>query len=917
MLVMYSSRRSKVIAKSSSRVQQNGGLKTDSSTTTLRGSQAGGCIEYDAHEEQDTAFSEVGILPGEQKIRYSTSDIENSRNTRGRICRHGYAEAEDDLQGSKDSGIAEDENNSVAARTMYSASEIESSSPSGEGVIHHQEELPGDINSGEDSVHAEYKQIFSERKVNSSSQSRDSNRGETKMCRHGVITIDNRGTRDDDALSQESEEYKSYKEGNLTKTESYRNVTRLSQASIEDFRIELSENDEESLKEELLHIFERERAALEMYFRNKMEERLRGFRNRQIEFEEATRAEKMELESSMSMEKMEMQKMFAEEIAKLTSSFNEERQQLEVYYKDQLNDLREQIRTEQKQMDEKFAREKMELKEKLEAEYETTIKRDISLQKQEAAREKTELEARCHKEKLELEKSYNIRLTEAETSLQRLKAEFEANLANERMRMEKQNQVTIMEIDAKLQEEKRLRLEKERELEQDKANYVNDDSLKRKENERLKNNVDALRREIDEKNRETLELRSLKEKVRTKGREGLEGKLRDDFEKLLADHKMELEDTFHRDKEKLDETLQSERRKMKEEHDREKEAIKLEKDEILKTKERLRSEDKAQTDRQQQRSMEVEMANSSQYNWFEMTSRVPDRGMKQVAIADGRKNWETDEQEKGGSALGRPPAFNELASRAARPGLYQQQQERHSGSAVAPYTIQSHTNDGLPQYPSGANLKDDSKWQPYYHATFEYHEKQGQPRKRSQESESRAGSTLQSGQGEDSVYFVSPEKERAFQSEILALKSENEGLKAKIAALEENIELHKKYKEEAKAEMERLLNVNQENEVTIQSLTLEVEKLKKLNAVEINARPRDYGDRVKPDGIQDRMETADKNAWELDGRLKRLETRAVRAEQKDAAMLVVDNRKTEKGRPDDSLDRWSASRQKVSIHYHH
>ena len=174
---------------------------------------------------------------------------------------------------------------------------------------------------------------------------------------------------ENDNMSQQSNESESYNEANLAKSVS--NVAYLSQTS-KDFQIDLTENvgnDDEALKEELMHIFERERAALEMYFKNKMDERFRAFRSKQMEFEEATRAEKAELENSMSIEKMEMQKTFAEEIAKLTHTFNEERQQLEMYYKDQLKDLREKLVTEQKQMDEKFAQEKIELKGKLEAEY--------------------------------------------------------------------------------------------------------------------------------------------------------------------------------------------------------------------------------------------------------------------------------------------------------------------------------------------------------------------------------------------------------------------------------------------------------------------------------------------------------------------------------------------------------------------
>lgn len=58
------------------------------------------------------------------------------------------------------------------------------------------------------------------------------------------------------------------------------------------------------------------------------------------------------------------------------------------------------------------------------------------------------------------------------------------------------------------------------------------------------------------------------------------------------------------------------------------------------------------------------------------------------------------------------------------------------------------------------------------------------------------------------MYWLFLENEFVLWFEISVLKSENEGLKVKVIVLEENIDFYKKYKEEVKVEMERLLKVN-------------------------------------------------------------------------------------------------------------
>ncbi|KAK2567794.1 hypothetical protein P5673_007665 [Acropora cervicornis] len=723
-----------------------------------------------------------------RRSKFTTKSSNHLRQSSGRkinalVRRESQSYDEVDMRGSKDSGIAEDESISGGQAILYSATEVETSSTQDGGTM-----ISGELNNSKENSCTERKQSFSGRGAYSTSQSRRSSLGEIKVCRHGVSKAEGMPNKEnDDNLSQEGNESEGYEEGNLVKAVSYQNIIQFSQTSGEDFRIELSENDEEALKDELLHIFDRERSTLEMYFRNKMEERLRGFRNRQIEFEEAARAEKVELENNMSMEKMEMQKMFAEEIAKLTSSFNEERQQLESYHKEQLKDLREQLRTEQKQMDERFTCEKVELKQKLEAEYQMLVKRQISHEKEEAASEKIELEARFQKEKMELEKSYNARLTEAEANLRRLKTEFEANLADEKMRLEKQKQESLKEVEAKLHEEKQLRYEKEKELAQDKEKYFNEDSVKRKENEQLKNDVDSLRRQIDDKNRETLQLRTTEEKVRQKGRDGLEGRLKDDFEKLVAEHKMELEKNYQKDKERLVENLRAEKRKMNEENEREKEKIKSEQDN--RKKGMFRNDEKTNADWRQQKRKGgglVDVRSYSSNNRVEFVSGETERRTRQEQRIDG---------DLVGSRVGEQSNW-------IRSGKNEKQTQEE---------IESGSEFGTRAYSSlGTDLPAGSKG-------VDFH------------GEITTGGRVPR---DDSTHLLSPQNDQALQSEIIALQRENEGLKAKIVALEENIQLHKKYKAEAKAEMERLLKENQEKDLQIRKMTSSTGRRETWNAKE-------------------------------------------------------------------------------------
>ena len=855
----------------------------------------------------------------------------------GQISLQGIAASE--IECKKENGFTEREY--ISDRTMmYSASHTVNSSHIGgknRGVTVGELESNRGVFTENEDISGERTMMYSESGTVTSSQAAG------KIYRYGSFEGGMRSSKDSgigeqDNVSQNSNEFEVYTETNLIKTGGF----GLLPQSSDEFQIELSDNDEEALKEELLHIFERERTSLGMYFKKKMEELSRGFRTRQMEWDESTRAEKAELERNMSMEKMEMQKNFADEIAKLTRSFNEERQQLEQYYQEQLKDLREKLATEQRGMTENFAKEKSELKEKLEAEYQVMLKREISVEKQEALREKSEMEVLFNKEKHEIEKNFNRRLTDSETNSQRIKAEFETNLTQEKMRMEREFQEKIRQFEEKLREEKRLRLDVEKQLELEKEKHFNEDLSNKKENERLKSEVDVLRLEIEEKNRITVEMKLFEETVTQKGRDGLSGKLKDDFEKLLADHKMELDKTYHREKEVLDQTIQAERRQIKEELDREKEKMKSEKDEIIRTKERLQIENQAHIDRQRQQGISKEWTRPSVGNFQGERTDKGVREMSKEQIGDtenlghyrgevltGRMDLTANGQQL--TDDGSNTKFRSYWQPHQRP--QQQPQQRHqerqpnkdsvgTGVSALSHVAQHGVTAGYQQLAGNDySLTNNPTWQPNYHASSEYREKQELPSNQPVGREFESGSVEQSGLRGNSMYRVSSENASELRFEISALKSENEGLKAKVTALEENIDLHKKYKEEAKAEMERLLKANQDSEHKIQTLTSSVKDLEMKNSEKENARRGEHESQVKSHTREGSVKTAERNDSHLEGKLRGLETRAAKAEKTtreyDAKMRMPDEGRRENRREDspsghlDIHDRQSASNLKV------
>ena len=872
-----------------------------------------------------------------------SSRTADKSNLRRGTCKQGGI-IEGDLQGSKDSGFAEQEHIS-AGHELTSYSTLMSVNNSNDRTSFCKNDFirieeNQSKNNSEYSLKTIEQEITNVTKCEQSNIADDMNEFEEQDFEEVDIMSGDKdnGFLENDNLSQGSNGSESYPEFALVSSVGYHNVAEHSSQTYEEFQLDLSENDDEALKEELMHIFERERTAIEMYFKNKMEERLRVFRSRQLEYEETTRAEKIELEHNVSIEKMEMQNTFAKEVAKLTHTFNEERQQLEVYYKEKLKDLRENIEIEKKNMDEKFSKEKIEFKENLEAEYQAMVRKEVAHEKKEAVQERSELEARFYREKLELENCYTLKLTEAETSLQKLKAEFKANLVEERMRMEKQTQDNIREIDAKLKEESQLRHDKEKELEQQKEMYANEDSFNKKENERLRNDIDALRREVDDKNRENMQLKSIEEKVKLRGREGMEGKLRDDFERLLSEHKLELDKSYKKDKQKLDETLQSERLQIKEENDKEKEKIKAEQEEIRITRERLQADEKSYPEREQLYRPENESVMYSLGGYQASGHGQHDRktkprsvgqwavpsGSVEIGLAHRASYREKQRQNLDVGTLDEEPfSENPLESTSGAKGFvssYKLSTDVGHPYKGAPSTQQQQEPGGhysLSDSSSAGFLKEYPTGKSQFHITFDYHEKTGLPKTQPSEQKPETEVNYQFGPGASSHHRVVSE-ERELIAELRALKSENEGLKAKMAALEENIELHKKYKKEAKAEMERLLKENEEKDFKIQHLNQEIKKMTEKKASEVKADIQYDESELKLHTRHDGETLALTETWEMKGRLKGLEVHAVRADKRakeyDVSIRDTEKQSKEKRKENDLQDEWnSLSRQKVKI----
>ena len=662
-----------------------------------------------------------------------------------------------------------------------------------------------------------------------------------------------------------------------------------------DFQTESIGDNEEALKSELLHIFERERMTLEQYFKNRMEELLRSFRSTQQEWEEKSRADRVQLEDSMAQEKLEMQRNFGEEVAKLTRTFNEERIQLEQYYKKQMNEMRDQLRVEQKEMNEKIAREKLELKEKLDTDYQAMLRAAITDSKQLHQQEKTALESEFGKVKIEMERRHNLELAEAETRIQRQNTELESRIAQEKMKFEKELGEQLQDIQSKLQSERDSKHEAERLLEQEKSNSHHGDSLRKQEIECLKCELEKLRFELDERSKSTLEIKKFEENILIKGKDDLPGKLREDFDKLLSQYKSELDRNYQKDREALEQNLerrlQTERQTFEEENFRESEKIR---EEMYREREKSREETKRERE-------ELELSLKKRFDDEKARIEEPMTKEKELEIertknGQGHYSVSVHSQytERQGSSMSSnwDKKHDHYSTRSGTNNSHRHTDRPWSSSPTGDFVILSTRDD--PSRSAGGRT-------PYAGYTNQHYEHTHQSSSRDDDEEdgnsfSRFSHVDEQNLGNSNEnmpqeciphnsFYISAENENSLRVEINELRRENEGLKAKIKALEENIELHKTYKAEVKAELERVEQKNHELEELLNEIKNDGENSEKRSMIEVELQNGEYERQLREcmdraEESEEKTKMAERKAWDLEMKLKEWEKRATEAEEK-------------------------------------
>jgi len=424
-----------------------------------------------------------------------------------------------------------------------------------------------------------------------------------------------------------------------------------------------------------------------------------------------------------------------------------------------------------------------------------------------------------------------------------------------------------------------FRIQLEASLEEEKTNVSNLDNAKKSETEKLMSELDGLRVELDEKNRVATEMSKFEEEIRVNGKNGLNGKLREDFDRIIDEHKQELEKKYlldkeelHRDKErhllelqeekkKIQDDVENEKKKMKEEIDKERRKS----DEIV----RKGSSDKTGHSIGYSFSQNPDEQQSGGYRSNE--TQHGERYGQYSASEQRQQKYNQENREQGTSYQNQQDdrryqsisvdQTNQETSSSYPIVDYRQPNDSFTNSYYSQregYTTQDQVQDyQLPDFQCmgdvSANKQDygrtggnpNSSQQNTGDYSFDFH----MTRDRSNAGTSYSKSGVYSNQGRDhrddldfhlssetsrdqprqrsskdhyarspsggredkpNQFYVSPGSENELRSQINQLRSENEGLKAKIEAMEENISLHKRYKEEAKDELNRLQKTKEE-----------------------------------------------------------------------------------------------------------
>ena len=340
-----------------------------------------------------------------------------------------------------------------------------------------------------------------------------------------------------------------------------------------------------------------------------------------------------------------------------------------------------------------------------------------------------------------------------------------------------------------------FRNELENLLEEEKGNVEKLDCEKKEENEKLKSELEFMRIELDEKNKSSMEMRKVEEEIRVKGRDGLSGRLREDFDKIVDDYKVELEKNYQREKETLQKELeyqcQAERQRVQEDLEREKKKLN---DDIARER-----EDLEKTRKKNQEDMETKAKEESRF--LENHLKYNDDYSGNYGVQQGRERWRDDKEHRDYERGQNDYSPSREHSRKNDEGLSasgsnengaRREEARYRNSSF------SHSFPGKMQVEC-ENPSLDSNDPRYAKNDFSQRHFLASDEKDRLDTHSYKAAPYSKD-----LYYVTPGSENILRTEINELRRENQGLKAKIEAMEENIDLHRKYKAEAKEELSRL-----------------------------------------------------------------------------------------------------------------
>ena len=581
-------------------------------------------------------------------------------------------------------------------------------------------------------------------------------------------------------------------------------------------------SDDEVLKEELLRIFDRERHGLESYFKQKTENILQNYRRKQCEWEENLRLEKIEYEKTLAQEKIEVQQNYISEMTKLTKQFNHERDELEGHYKKQIAELTLQFEVRKKEMDETIVKERIELKQRLEMEYRSMLNTQKTVDEQMFQRQKFELEEEYKKRITASEQKLREASCESELSGRKMQSELEEKFEKERAALVLEWRRRVELLETELGKEKERANKEERRANEAHGFLRSEVSKKEIEIEKLRQVVETLRAEISKKEKSGKEFETLQQNIFLRGSDALPGKLREDFEKMLAAHRHELERAFRKDREGLE--AERERRAVLEREalekqsrvERERMALEMEKerDETKRAarekEDSLREETKREVERMKTMH-EAEKETLREEVRKEVSRERTEIGEKCLKEKDER-DGEVKQQLKSVVASQDEERKKELERHEYELWVANQKMEHTKQWVEGQYKVTEGESGGAED-----NRGSDAKNRRGDAVSRDDSRRSDENGRNQESSNTQADRLVKVGHRSTveeknatnlTINVVGSEKNSEYG--LRALEQENEGLKTKVAALQENIKLHECYKGEASEEIERLRKTNRE-----------------------------------------------------------------------------------------------------------